>query len=764
MKNLKDMSIVEILDELGICIYSPDVSIFIDKKGAKEDLEDRLKSKKDNKEIGEIFIKFFTENEEYIDKEKFLLIELYRMSKLLEENKVPEEELKTKMNKANKMLKGCKSSIIIIEDGRPKVVNLDTIQGKKTSNKNYERLQAIAQELPIRVIVASIHLSDIENLICTEQGLGEQLVAHVINKVFSEEERNNLNNENEKIDSYAKAEEYNKRLISELQNIILNYSEYISIDKLLLTAIYRHLEASDNSPNTKGPNYKVQDLLKEMYSFVNEKVQLKGKIRITELDKKDSIKDIDISYNAKEFKEMIYNGFINGRYIGEKTKQKIRDKILNENSLLEEFDPRVIKALKIDLDELMILINNDTNLKYLLSYDMINDELLKYILYNKENISSDILGHLLEIGKIDNQAMLNLYNDEVITLTNIQELKEKENLNLEEIASEEKLIRLYKEFNKCGECEEFVKYLPLFKELKIKDAELENKKEIGQRLIEELDGDFEEEDLKKMYGLGMIPVETAIEWGGKSITQDMFNEGILKPIDAKRLYKNNTLSIDMIKQVLKSSQLSEEDKLTLICSTFDSDEDSKTRMELIQCLDVDNKENKRNLNKNESKKISIGFGSSTSKNAYITDPCMRWKLISLLDEEYSQEVCKDGYIIFKLPNVKNGTVIIEKMFKKSPNGVIPSYGNATYILSEEQFDKSENDIVDSNNMLKTINLSELAELRGEEKADKLNHSSKWGNNIKEYFDVEKEESMYDKEKIEQIDKTIESIENSRTLK
>lgn len=768
MKKLKDMSMTEVLEEMGIFVCDADFNIFIDDLQKAKELEKIIESKENTKEIYEEVKRFFEENSEYIDKEKFVLVELFRMKEVIR-NKIDvscnKEELKSKIQKCKELIKGYKGSIIIFDnDNNAKIINLDMLNEKKLSNKNHERLEEISKEIPLDKMLSTIHWSDVGNLICQEKELGENIADYSTYKALLNNLDNYPNVSDEERDNYMKTEEYKKALNEEYKQALLEYAEYISVDRLLLTSIYRNLRFLDNYDYSPEKCNNTQEILKVMIGFVNEKVKLKGTICF--IDEEDVNKSEEVSITAKELKDKIYNNFVNGQYIGDITIEKIRRQIFEEGNLLEMYHPTIIHLLKINMDELMVLLDNPSNLEYLMLFDMINDEVLEYVLNTKESMPVEAYKYLLSNGKINKQDILDLYSCGIIKLEQIRQLKEDKNIGIEEIAQEEELMRLYKTLVKRLENEEeFNKYLSLYKELKIKDTDIEYRKEIGQKLIEELNEDFEESHLKRMYKLGMIPIDCAIEWGGESITQEMFNEGILKPIDAKRLYKSNVLSIDMIKQVLRSSNLSNEDKLTLICSTFDSDEDLEIRMELIQCLNVDEKENKKDLNKNGTRRSSNQTENATSKNnAYITDPCMRWKLISLLDEEYSQEVCKDGYIIFRLPNIKDGTIIIEKMFKKSQNGVVPSYGNATYILSEEQFDKDKKDIVDDNNMIKTINLNGLSKLREEEKTDRLNHSSRWGNNIKEYFDVEKEGSIYDKEKIDEIDKTIKSIENSRTLK
>ena len=90
---------------------------------------------------------------------------------------------------------------------------------------------------------------------------------------------------------------------------------------------------------------------------------------------------------------------------------------------------------------------------------------------------------------------------------------------------------------------------------------------------------------------------------------------------------------------------------------------------------------------------------------------------------------------------------------------IPSYGTATYILSEEDF--VSNNIIVGDSGKKCVNRKKLMQLAKDGKAKKIVHSVNWGKSVKQHFGVEKEGSRYTQEDIDQIDKAIKAIENSR---
>lgn len=781
MKDLKDMSFKEVLIEIGICSTESDFGIFIENQELSDKFSKILLHSADSIS-DEYILKFLRDNEKDINIPKFVLTQLYRMESVLDDiksinkkfivrqsdnDKTSEKDILEKIKKARELLKNYKGSIIVFDSTfKYEIINMEILNGNKKSAKNSQRLEELDNEdRDLDLICKTLSTMDIPELVSSQDpNFSKELIDYIgrrtITITFPKYDASE-----EEIFKHMKTSEYTEESYKQLKNALKEYSRFVQVDKMLLIGIYKTLNYIENKQLYGMLCRDIRKQLYNIYDKLDPRFKSNGKVNITK-NKEINGEEISekITITSKDIKRMLDENFIGDNFIGEETIEYIRSEIFESNVPLVEYDPRVIKLLGINMDELMQILNNPLNFEYLMQYKMISDEVLKYVLNTKKNMPIQIYEQLLNNETIDKQYILDLYSDGIITLEQIKELNESSELHIEEIAQEEEMIRLYKEFYMYGKDEEtFNSYMQLYKELRVKGKDISEKRENGNRLVEELGEDFEEEDLKQMYKLGIIPVDTAIEWGGDSITQDMFNKGILKPIDAKRLYKENVLNLNMIKQVLRSREISDEDKLALIGSTFDDEEDFEIKMELMQYLNLVADENS---SKSKGQKHSKRTNSTVldTKNAYITDPFARWQLISLLDNEYSQEVLKDGYIIFELPNVNNGTVIIEKMFKKFKNKVVPSYGNATYILSKNQFDKSKKYIIDETLSGKIVNLGELAEVKETENADRLNHSSKWGSNIKEYFEVGKEQSRYTEEQIQKIDKTIESIENSRRLK
>lgn len=209
--------------------------------------------------------------------------------------------------------------------------------------------------------------------------------------------------------------------------------------------------------------------------------------------------------------------------------------------------------------------------------------------------------------------------------------------------------------------------------------------------------------------------------------------------------------------------MSEVEKINFIFGSFDgsgeTEEEIKAqtdaRMYLMQSLkmsgDLSNN-NKDNIHKTEKGDLD----SPVKRKRYIADPVYRWKLMSTIDSYYTQDVYEDGTVIFCLPNVNNGTVIIEKMYKFTGDEVKMNYGSATYIMSQEEFYNHKDSIIQNNK----INRKVLIGMK--ESANKLIHSPSWGKSLKRNLNISKENG-YSEEKINEIDCLIEKVQESRTL-
>ena len=528
MKEIRNMSAVEVLEEIGVGIYENDIGIFIKDKEKCKKLSDIIKADRGENTF-QILMNFFSENDEYIDKEKFVLITLHRLTYEKSLNQLDKHIgmiIDEKINKGKELLHNSKTVIGMssIKGDILKIITTDNLTGEITNNKNKKRLEQIDKQVPLSNIIEPTYLYDISEFICTNPSIGRLLEEHIVYKALSYYGIDIK--DKQKIQEFIENPDYSEKLDEECERTLTECSQYVSVDKLLLVSIYRYLSYLDNHDCDEGICKYVQQLVNQIYKHVDEKKKIKGKVLVRKNfdhivleDEDEDVEEKDISLSAKDLKRRIDNNFINGQYYGDRKLDKIKKEIFEDNMPIEIYDPRVINLLGIKKEQLKELSNDDNNFRYLLKHQIIDDKLLREILLKRQYISSDMVKYLLKNENITKQDVLDLYNNGIITLSNLSDLREDEDLHIEDIAQESEMVKLYKLYTKREEKEEeFNKYIQLYKQLKLKDRDIDTRKENANKLIEELGIDFEEEDLKKMYGLDIIPIETAIEWGGESIT------------------------------------------------------------------------------------------------------------------------------------------------------------------------------------------------------------------------------------------------------
>ncbi len=790
MKKLEKMSMEEIIREIGFFnLNLEDISQIMQPEfqEGSEVILDISKMMEKCENLAEKIIelkKYMCEHEEIFDKEKVVLMILYNINNALKipgainvVNRDPSmnhlnEQINTRIQDKGKktcerILKENSSRKTIclpnIKEGKVRnieVINFKELTQPNRKNRNQEKLKRIEEKMNLKLVIENITSSDVRDYLFNVEELGDMVLSSVaFNTIIENSDnmvlRDVINIEQEELEEMINVT-YRDQYVDNLSRAFSKYSKYINFDKLLLLMGYNLFERLQ---------YETLDPEKsEAYYYVLSKVLEEIQDKNTRIIDKESNKEkISVKTFQDEMKMFKKEG-----YIGKKERNQIRQEILQGDKCLSNYTLLQLESIDFSEEEIKIIFNKTENIRYFIEHDFVNKEIIYDIIETNNEFPSDIIVGLYSKGILSNIKIKEMFKEGKLNIQNIKELQKAFSENMKDFITDEELIKYYLQYKENPEDEEKFNMLNrmslLYKELRLKQLDSEELQENGNYLIELLNTDFEENDLKELYKLGIIPVQTAIEWGGEAITEDMLLEKALKPADTKKMISENQIKIDYIINLLKSNKMSEEEKLTLIFSTFSEDNQKELRMKLMQYLNFKEESNRPKKDYTSSVETMQERNTNTEKRKmYVTDSGARWKLITLLDENYTQEIYNDGHIIFTLPNVDNGVVVIEKMFKKTKSGVKSSYGNATYIMSEEEFIKNKKQIADKNSKNeKTIDRNILLKLREEEKASKIVHSKGWGRNIKKYFGIE-EKSVYTENQVNEIDKAIESIERSRTL-
>lgn len=267
---------------------------------------------------------------------------------------------------------------------------------------------------------------------------------------------------------------------------------------------------------------------------------------------------------------------------------------------------------------------------------------------------------------------------------------------------------------------------------------------------------MEEEDFFELYKRNLITINNLIEWNGDTVVSQMFSKSMIKPNDMKSLVSEESINVQKIKETLNQNKLSDEQKVMLVYTTFDREEDEALRLELLQTLNLSgdfvspsqNQAQPRNINPDSKKQ---------NKNRYFMDPCYKMQLLTLIDKDYTYSITKDGHLIIECPNLNK--VIIEKMFRKNIHGNIEIADSAaTYILSSDIFNASN--LISRDNK---IDRSKLYLMCQADMADRYYHTKNWGDTLKKAFNLE-HSNRYNEDTKKEIDEVIERIKKTRKLK
>ena len=431
MKELKNMSIDEVLKEIGVFVCDYDFNIFMEDFDKTDEFINQLKAVKtigDDSLVTDYILKFMKENEKEINVEKFILAQMFRMKETLKEYEkdrfgltrqafdekimYSKNEIQDKFKKCKELLKNYKGSIVIFDSNNDtQIINTDILNGNKNSVKNSKRLEKLDSKGCLDLVCSSLDVKDIEEISLQDKEFSSNLTDHVIYCALSKTYPQYLKATQESIDEHMDTLEYKSVFYKELKNSFIEYSKYMSIDKMLTLALYRNLEFIDNKGDMDGAICEsIRHQLYAIYDEIEPKVKSKGKFKIFKTIEKngEKVKE-EITITPKEIKEILDNNFLEGKYIGPSKINSIRKEILGNDVPLDQYDPREIHLLKINMDELMKILDNPENFKYLMRYGMVNDSVLEYVLNMKQDLSPEIYKYLIEKEKIKNEDILALY-------------------------------------------------------------------------------------------------------------------------------------------------------------------------------------------------------------------------------------------------------------------------------------------------------------------------------------------------------------------
>jgi len=582
-------------------------------------------------------------------------------------------------------------------------------------------------------------------------------------------------------------EEFNKvpmeKFYFRIPEYLEKYPEYFDLDKLLLIAAFRTNEYLERAKLSDAERKEFSDLL----------VTLKDSIRY----KSTKVDNLKCSGGGREKSSYTYKKLCkdcnriadNGLYLSKVDEIMIRDDIEIRPDSIKNVDPAYLRIMDFTAQEINMFCENEGVLKFLFENGIISkyqlnkvlssvnvpesdfcelvngnfldENLIRCYLSNNKIISENVFRILNDKGLFSSEDKLKYYLEGRIELAFLHEMNDAEKAELTAMLTPEKLIELYRDSSKISE---YMRYSALYRELIIKDADKEEKNNIGEKLIEATNGEIDDEDLVKFYEQHLISFNTLESWSGFYLINKLMREGKLRPADVKEICRNG--NYDYVIDIMKDPNIPRNSKLAIFRTTFTDDKYVILTDEQKMLKDIAKEEALKALKLKESRTVvTCGDGrkrvikdGEKKRKEYVSEPLNRWDLIELIDKDYSYEMLDSGMMIFKLPNVQDGLIILEKMYKNDK----PDYARATKVLrmTIEDFEKIKPELVHEGDIPCAIVDSHPALVS---KCDSIWHTQAWGQRIAELAGY-RTDGRREQKNIEDIDKEIDRIKKSRRLR
>ena len=570
-----------------------------------------------------------------------------------------------------------KNGDLIIDSSQELFGNKDLL--KDGYDNNFIKIQKIQEQLGLKNVIKHLEFKNIIDF-CKYSNLG-----NLLSKKYENQFKSSNKDKNEFF-----------------ENIIMKYLSYFDIDKMLIIANYNYYK-----------NYTEQSEYSNVGMF--ELLDFTNKVESIIENKFDSISiklnnDIVGFQSVKSLVNALKRCFINGKYYSMDQINDLSKKVISGEIPIEMIDKETFKnSFSYNINELAELIMNEKILEFLYTNEYLSkEEILK--IYDECTLNDYTICKLYDLDIINNEFIVNKYLEGNISINTIKFIKRNsfKNSILENAISNFDLMTVFLDENKISI---FNKYKDLYIALILDGKSDDEKNKIGFDLLDQVKNLLDIFKIKQLYDFNIITKKNFEECMKNKPTASLFMDDKISISDIKKLYEENIISEDMIKKFILNNNTDIPRKIALVFSLFSSNEKSEIRGELLtNIFDSNNKDDEHNINNN-------------LKNLDIKDNRNIWEKISNIDNEYSQAILDNGYILFYLP--KKEIYIIKNIF----NGNSITYGTATFVLTKVEYNKNK-DLLIINNVLNENYLSLLYE---DKKAYKIIHTG-WGNSLNEFID------------------------------
>ena len=791
MNKLDKMHILDIIGETNIYLTPSSLyEIWKKPEQSKTPGLDRLKKEPNLArkliEDEEELLYFLGMHDNEIDKTKFLIILLrnykIRLSMTDSLKRGPQEIaiIEKAMNGIRKLLKGIDETYVFFNSDKTtqEITHLTIINTKeeaegKSKEANTKRLQELEKELQLADVAQGIFAYDLEFTIATKQQVGADMRKMVeFNTVLKEHDYDISKIDRSRSMTDLACEIDRVKFIYETIKTLWLHIEEVNIDKMLLCSAFRYIEGIEDKDIKRDAEGEVKRRLEIIRRHIKKNVSI-----TVFPDIPYSLRDFD-----RDLKRFVGKGE-NVKFLLNEDIKQLREGLLNGEITLNSLGMQIFEALSLENTVLLELLrNNPDNYILFLRQEKCpynKDEILKDII-NTQNCSEELLQLLCRRTDITPEEIRDLFDREIIIVRDLSLVGEK----VGPIITDETLFAKYKELKSKGKDEnqdektQLERYALAYRNTELVGKTPEEIQEKGEEFIANIGDELETSDLVPLYGLGIIPLKVAVDWGGEEIVEELLESESLKPIDARTLRDEGLLNEKVLERLFKKcTQMSYSYQVSLVFAIFDGQtpEEQQIRERLAQYYHMENSLAKNSNKIHEGKrKFSREWQEEDTPKQKIKmrDPGAKYNLLAAVDKDVKiEQGIIDGHIIFHYPNIDGGTVLIEKLHRiknNRNNGQIEIKADnesATYVLSEEEFIKIRAQLIKDGKVDRTELTQRWWITRDSKHWIPHTGISAWENAIIERFHISEENSRYtadDLSKIEQlVAKSIESKKEER---
>ena len=428
-----------------------------------------------------------------------------------------------------------------------KFYNIDKEFSKGTTEK---------RDCGIEAVVENIFLTDFY-AIFDDEDFGDTLRTLIIDngiinsKIKTKEELEHLReNDDKEYDRVAQNLDF-ESIVTYLRDRIEEYIDYLDLDKLLLVAAYRIEEGLEDGiidPKIHKGDY---ELLKVIFDNLegNNKEYVLDNIQARKNGKYIPRK---IKYSRKDIEDCLKR-FTENSYLTKREIQEKRSNILGENLNISDLEYDEIGVIFSDeeLNKLDSLTDNDfAYLSEKLNWD--RQTILAKMAKNKKGCSKDIIEYFIDLQRIEYKDVINLYLNQTINIEQLEDICEK--IDVSELLNSYELIEYYshsiqKESTE-EEKEKYNRYVNLCKKYIMADEEKSKQfsEDLMEKLIENYDPNNERpfvDQLEEFFKQEILPLNIIIELKDENITKKFISD----------MYSKGIIDLEKIKELVSSNIL-----------------------------------------------------------------------------------------------------------------------------------------------------------------------------------------------------------------